>query len=402
MDPCARRNIWEVLRRKRLGRTTLLSTHFMDEAELLSDRIAVLRDGNLLCSGTPLFLKERHGLGYNLTAVVEDSSPATVDSTSESLANDLLAFVNQYIPKAEIGRISGKEVLIRMPPGNEDMFPACFDALEKQREDLRVGAFGIQNASLEEVFLRLARHEESEERIGDTGDSRTKYSEEDDDESSRTEYLSPLKQIFLLYRKRVIIQKRDITGLFTLLVVPVFIIALSMLTLTVTLFFPWKSIEMSMNLYQSPDSPEGTPSMDVLIGGGNFSKATTTPLYKDLVQQSNTQYPFVHFVHLPTNKSSSDMSKYLYQSINEHEHNPRYGAFVFNDTIEMKAAIDWPQLFDALEVLAVSGEGQAPWKIQAPVGKIMTSSFDLSSLFRSKSNKFGSAPFDAVSEAEVE
>lgn len=51
------------------GRTIILSTHYMDEAELLGDRIAIISQGRLRCCGSPLFLKARLGTGYYLTLV---------------------------------------------------------------------------------------------------------------------------------------------------------------------------------------------------------------------------------------------------------------------------------------------------------------------------------------------
>lgn len=51
------------------GRTILLSTHHMDEADLLGDRIAIISHGKLKCCGSPLFLKSTYGDGYKLTVV---------------------------------------------------------------------------------------------------------------------------------------------------------------------------------------------------------------------------------------------------------------------------------------------------------------------------------------------
>ena len=45
----------------------LLTTHFMDEADLLADRKAIISHGSLRCYGSSLFLKNRFGLGYHLT-----------------------------------------------------------------------------------------------------------------------------------------------------------------------------------------------------------------------------------------------------------------------------------------------------------------------------------------------
>ena len=67
VDPMARRSIWEVIFKHRAGRTILLTTHYLDEADTLSDRIAIIHQGRLLCSGSSMFLKKRFGKGYSLT-----------------------------------------------------------------------------------------------------------------------------------------------------------------------------------------------------------------------------------------------------------------------------------------------------------------------------------------------
>ena len=69
MDPEARRHTWDLLQRHRAGRTIVLSTHFMDEADLLGDRIAIMASGVIRCCGTSLFLK--HIYGKHSTAVSE-------------------------------------------------------------------------------------------------------------------------------------------------------------------------------------------------------------------------------------------------------------------------------------------------------------------------------------------
>jgi len=67
MDTTARRRMWEMLKKNKNGKIIILTTHFMDEADILGDRIAIMAEGDVQCCGSSLFLKNRYGVGYNLT-----------------------------------------------------------------------------------------------------------------------------------------------------------------------------------------------------------------------------------------------------------------------------------------------------------------------------------------------
>lgn len=69
LDPSARRALWELLCEEKHGRTILLTTHFMEEAEVLGDRIAILNEGNLECVGSSFYLKKQYSTGYRLICV---------------------------------------------------------------------------------------------------------------------------------------------------------------------------------------------------------------------------------------------------------------------------------------------------------------------------------------------
>jgi ATP-binding cassette subfamily A (ABC1) protein 3 len=62
MDPGARRQLWDILQRFKDGRTIVLSTHFMDEADILGDRIAIMAEGVVKCCGSSMFLKKLYGI----------------------------------------------------------------------------------------------------------------------------------------------------------------------------------------------------------------------------------------------------------------------------------------------------------------------------------------------------
>ncbi|XP_037056528.1 ATP-binding cassette sub-family A member 17-like isoform X4 [Peromyscus leucopus] len=62
MDSTSRRAIWDILQQQKSDRMILLTTHFMDEADLLGDRVAIMAKGELQCCGSPPFLKQKYGL----------------------------------------------------------------------------------------------------------------------------------------------------------------------------------------------------------------------------------------------------------------------------------------------------------------------------------------------------
>jgi len=73
MDLNARRKLWNMLKKYKHNRIILLTTHYMDEADILGDRIGIMASGQLVCLGSSLFLKNRFGVGYNLTMVKKNN-----------------------------------------------------------------------------------------------------------------------------------------------------------------------------------------------------------------------------------------------------------------------------------------------------------------------------------------
>lgn len=77
MDLSARRKLWNMLKNYKHNRIVILTTHYMDEADILGDRIGIMTGGQLICLGSSLFLKNRFGVGYNLTMVKKYKEPNT-------------------------------------------------------------------------------------------------------------------------------------------------------------------------------------------------------------------------------------------------------------------------------------------------------------------------------------
>lgn len=404
MDVASRRNCWELLRRKREGRVTLLTTHFLDEASLLADRIAVMKQGKLQCCGSELFLKNRFGLGYNLTVVlVEAECPvpthaSTADDETEGLesglmrsgpserklasrsAEEITAFLNQFIPNTKLIRKSARELTFRFPQGSEASFPDIFDALEESRDALSIGAYGITDTSLEEIFLQLAETEEATsnkvesidrvpeqveaaelEGVGKDNElaeaTELENREQSDSASedlvvSRDElhHINPFKQIALLYRKRFIIQRRDLKGACFQIILPVILCGLVLLVLTLDIVLAGPPIEMSIGLYDT--GGDGLrAATDIVIGGGmTLETADARRLsmidddFRGIKAAFQEQYPMAKFVQLDEATSSDDISQHLLDTYNDHNHNSRYGSFALYDRIDMNISVDWDKL----------------------------------------------------------
>lgn len=71
MDPSARRSMWDFLRTKREGRIMCVTTHYMDEADILADRVGIIGNGKLLAYGSTSFLKRHYGELFDKVALSE-------------------------------------------------------------------------------------------------------------------------------------------------------------------------------------------------------------------------------------------------------------------------------------------------------------------------------------------
>ena len=89
MDLSARRKLWNMLKKYKQDRIIILTTHYMDEADILGDRIGIMNEGELVCLGSPLFLKSRFGTGYTLTVVKSGGVNTDSNQIEEYLKENL-------------------------------------------------------------------------------------------------------------------------------------------------------------------------------------------------------------------------------------------------------------------------------------------------------------------------
>ncbi|ODN05472.1 ATP-binding cassette sub-family A member 3, partial [Orchesella cincta] len=131
MDPGARRSTWDLITSEKKNRTIVLSTHFMDEADLLGDRI---------------------GGGYHLIIVKQPH--CQVECITQLL--------QKTIPEVEVDQNIGAELSYSLPDEKSYMFPAMFEELEERKVELGVASYGCSITQMEEVFMRVGKQVEDE------------------------------------------------------------------------------------------------------------------------------------------------------------------------------------------------------------------------------------------------
>ena len=152
MDPVARRQTWDLLRRAKEGRVLVLTTHFMDEADLLGDRIAIMSKGKLRCCGSPLFLKSRLGVGYILSFELKENAQRQA----------IRSCVTSHAPtSSSLSEVAG-ECQFKLPMCEARGFPGMFAMLEARRLEWGIRSFGLSLTTIEEVFMKIAAETEGE------------------------------------------------------------------------------------------------------------------------------------------------------------------------------------------------------------------------------------------------
>eukprot|EP01083_Nonionella_stella_P063289 164447_1 len=148
MDPANRRITWNLIQAERANRTIILTTHFMDEADILGDRIAIMSDGKVKCCGSSAYLKDLYGVGYTLTVSL-DLKDENDKANAEAIKDDVDQEILPQITDSSVVSFAGCEITYRLP---------C-DTFDQDKEKLMIKEYGISVTTLEEVFLRVGQGE---------------------------------------------------------------------------------------------------------------------------------------------------------------------------------------------------------------------------------------------------
>jgi len=166
LDPLSRRKIWELLVKKKQGKVIFLTTHYMDEADILADRKLILSKGKIRCLGTSLYLKNHFNMNYDLD----------IETSDQKRVHDI---VKNYLPEATYAQDINQKTIPsiyqgsnpnqvestnvkchtwRLPLNSTSKFPPLLNELERQMENDQTGLvkkYALNMPTLEELFIRL-------------------------------------------------------------------------------------------------------------------------------------------------------------------------------------------------------------------------------------------------------
>ena len=152
MDVLARRSLWEFLKNYKKDKIILLTTHFLDEAEYLGDRIGIMSDGQYICCGTSSYLKSKYPCGFNINLLINN------DKFNESNKNKFFNQILKYEPKAEI-KIDSKYIFSINIQSNNKRIDEIFNYIEEVKKEFGIEDYTVGSTSLEDVFLKINNKE---------------------------------------------------------------------------------------------------------------------------------------------------------------------------------------------------------------------------------------------------
>lgn len=208
IDPLSRRKLWDILLAERGHRTLILTTHFLDEADLLSDHIAILSKGTLRAEGSSVELKDKLGGGYRVHVPKNIGIKGTPD-VEGVVKQDAFDLVTYTAPSSQLAA-----------------------TVIKRLEAAGIGEYRFSGPTIEDVFLQVAEEIKDEEAFRNANKTLTVPSnekgssagEENVDQGLKLldgQRVGYVKQATILFRKRVTILKRNRFLYFVAFVLPI-------------------------------------------------------------------------------------------------------------------------------------------------------------------------------------
>ncbi|KAJ6687980.1 ATP-BINDING CASSETTE TRANSPORTER SUBFAMILY A ABCA [Salix koriyanagi] len=166
MDPISRRHVWDIIQNTKKGRAIILTTHSMEEADILSDRIGIMAKGRLRCIGNSIRLKSKFGTGFIANVRFGNTNGGqtpsrTPEDTSSGHHEDVKKFFKYHLDITPTDETKSFLTFV-IPHDKESVLKDFFAELQARQGEFNVSDIQLGLATLEEVFLNIAKQAELE------------------------------------------------------------------------------------------------------------------------------------------------------------------------------------------------------------------------------------------------
>lgn len=151
LDPVSRRKLWNIIKTSSKSRSFLLTTHLMEEADALCNRIAIMVNGQIQCIGSGQHLKSKFGQGYTLDFKLEND---------EAKMKQFLEMITKEVGAFETREIHGCHAILVLP--NQKPLSFMFRLMEQSREEYKIVDYTLSQTTLDQVFLQFAKNQKEE------------------------------------------------------------------------------------------------------------------------------------------------------------------------------------------------------------------------------------------------
>lgn len=161
MDFHSKKRIWKYLKQIKHNKIIILTTHSFEEAEYLADTIGIMVEGELVCCGSPSYLKMKYPCGYNVTFIM-DGNKSSLRSKAE-LIRELKEIVNSEVTIKLLGKdfmkLNFSEENIKLNELSGSKLEKLFQRIKALKNKFYILDYTVSTSSLEDVFLKVNNNE---------------------------------------------------------------------------------------------------------------------------------------------------------------------------------------------------------------------------------------------------
>ena len=166
MDVIAKRALWEFLKGYKGDKIIILTTHSLDEAEYLGDRIGIMSEGHFLCSGTSSYLKSKYPCGFNVNLIID---PLKFTQEDKNTVIQQL----QMIDNSACIKIASKCVISINFSGSGYNINEVFEYIDRVKNEMGIENYTVSTTTLEDVFLKINTNDNDNDIVNNNIDKPT-------------------------------------------------------------------------------------------------------------------------------------------------------------------------------------------------------------------------------------